>query len=195
MAASTTTTLTHSDPDITAKLRSLQSRVQVWIKPTDRILTDADAYEYDCYRAERKSDGISFNWGVALIIFAVLLGGSSYYTCLLLVSGRVNGYLLDDAEDIVDGTLLGELISVVAFHLSVFPAVAMFLGNRKVRNATLMIGGYCVLGLALAGIWWWKLFGEPAAVKNDMHLMCVRLRPFGVGMAADVNLSGSNHSG
>ncbi|KAF3913989.1 hypothetical protein ABW21_db0208444 [Orbilia brochopaga] len=181
--------IAHPDPDITAKLRNLQSRVQVWVKPTDRILTDADAYEYDCYRAERKSDGISFHWGVTLTIFAALTGAATYYACLLLVSDRINGYLADDSDGLSGGLVLGELISVMAFHLGVFPTFALFLGNQKVKRITMLVMGYCLLGLGLAAFWWWAVFGGPTATEKSMGLMCMRMRPFGVGMVGGVSFS------
>ncbi|EWC43857.1 hypothetical protein DRE_07234 [Drechslerella stenobrocha 248] len=185
-AITTTPHASHPDPDITEKLRALQSRIQVWIKPTDRILTDADAYEYDCFRADRTSDHISFNWGLALLLFSSLSTAVTYYTCLLLASGRINAYLAANKGD-KEAVFLNELASVVAFHLVAFPAVAAVLGNRRVRRVCAVVVIYCLLALGLAGAWWWVV-ARDAARGGAMpgRMFCLGLRPFGIAIADSV---------
>ncbi|KAF3939134.1 hypothetical protein ABW19_dt0202902 [Dactylella cylindrospora] len=142
----------HLDPDICEKLRQLQSRVQVWIKPTDRILTDADAYEYDIYRAEQKSGKISTQWAFLLLVFGFLASVFTYYTCFMMVSGQIDMYLAESESK--------TLFSLLGFHLFVFPGFAVVMGNNRVRKACGKIVGYCLLALMAAGVWWKVVFGE-----------------------------------
>ncbi|KAF3934177.1 hypothetical protein ABW20_dc0104642 [Dactylellina cionopaga] len=76
---------TNPDPSVTEKLRKLQSRVQVWVKPTDRILTDAEAYEYDRYKSQRLSGAIPFHWAFSLTVYGILVGACAEIVgyCLL----------------------------------------------------------------------------------------------------------------
>ncbi|KAK6522677.1 hypothetical protein TWF281_002113 [Arthrobotrys megalospora] len=170
-----------SDPTIVETLRKLQSRVQVWVKPTDRILTDADAYEYDIYRAEKTSGKVSFQWGLSLTIFGILAGSLTYYTCCLLVSGKIatlsygwGGWLFSHDD-------LSGLISIMGFHLLVFPGFAMVKGNKRVKRVVGEIVGYCLAALTLAGIWSGILF---SGQTDSGRVLFIDFRPFKVGFAA-----------
>ncbi|KAF3201898.1 hypothetical protein TWF106_000861 [Orbilia oligospora] len=167
------------DPTIVETLRKLQSRVQVWVKPTDRILTDADAYEYDLYRAEKISGKVSFQWGLSLTIFGILAGSITYYTCWQLVTGNLakvehgwGGWLFPND--------VAGLVSVILFHLLSFPGVVIVKGNRKVRRVCGEIVGYCVLSLVLAALWSTMLFGSKVSGK----IVLFEPRPFKVHTAA-----------
>ncbi|KAF3921581.1 hypothetical protein AA313_de0204880 [Arthrobotrys entomopaga] len=170
------------DPDITSQLRALQSRAQIWVKPTDRILTDADAYEYDIYLAQKRSHKISFHWGLTLTIFTILSGGLTYYTCLLIVSGKINSDadIIGKQQAIVDGLGFGNLVSVMGFHLCVFPAVVMVRGNSMARRACAQIVASCVLALVAATGWWWVVFGIGRSVTGDASGVCLKFKPFGI---------------
>ncbi|KAK6496714.1 hypothetical protein TWF481_001702 [Arthrobotrys musiformis] len=167
------------DPTIVETLRKLQSRVQVWVKPTDRILTDADAYEYDLYQAEKTSGKVSFQWGLSLSIFGILAGSLTYYTCWLLVSGKLatldkgwGGWLFEHDD-------VGGLFSALVFHLCAFPAFSMMKGNKKVKKICGEIVGYCLLALVLSAVWSSVLFGG----KSPGRVVFVDFRPFKVAYA------------
>ncbi|KAK6520197.1 hypothetical protein TWF506_000480 [Arthrobotrys conoides] len=168
-----------SDPTIVETLRKLQSRVQVWVKPTDRILTDADAYEYDLYRAEKASGEVSFQWGLTLTIFGILAGSITYYTCWQLVSGNLakmdhtwGGWMFPND--------IAGLVSVMLFHLLGFPGVVMIKGNQKVRRVCGEIVGYCILSLILAGAWSTMLF----RANGSKRILTFEFMPFKIGIAS-----------
>ncbi|KAK6539405.1 hypothetical protein TWF694_009630 [Orbilia ellipsospora] len=166
------------EPDITAQLRALQSRAQIWVKPTDHILTDADAYEYDIYLAQKNSYKISFSWGITLAIYAILSGGLTYYTCLLIVSGKINSNANINANQaLLEELRLGNIVSVMGFHLCMFPMVVMVRGNGMVRWACAQIVGSCVLALIAATGWWWVVFGVGRSITGDTSGVCLSFKP------------------
>ncbi|KAK6344879.1 hypothetical protein TWF718_006831 [Orbilia javanica] len=169
---------TESDPTIVETLRKLQSRVQIWVKPTDRVLTDADAYEYDLYRAEKASGNVSFQWGLSLTIFGILTGSLTYYTCWMLVSGKLATLDYGWGGPLFQNDV-GGLASLMLFHLLVFPGFVMIKGNIKVKRACGEIVGYCLLALVLAAVWSSMLFGG----KGSGRIFFFDFRPFKIGFA------------